>query len=92
MHAHVWPKDDVIKREVNREGIVGPSGMPLNVMMIMFDSISHAQFQRKAPSVYRYLKDDENSVILNGQTIVGEFVCTDFLELVSLPPLPKGIF
>ncbi|XP_031550899.1 uncharacterized protein LOC116288272 [Actinia tenebrosa] len=71
--------DDVIethmqtnfKKEVGERKII-PAGIPVDIVMIMFDSTSAANFIRKMPRTYKYLKETLNTVFLNGQTIVGD--------------------
>ena len=49
-----------------------PAGLPLSVVVIGFDSVSFAQFQRAFPTAYRYMKDELQTVFLRGNTIVGD--------------------
>lgn len=45
---------------------------PLNVMILVFDGTSAAHFQRMLPKTYAFLKDEMESNIFQGYTIVGE--------------------
>jgi hypothetical protein len=66
-HLDVRPRKEYAQRTTKTK-----PGIPLNVMMVGLDSTSHAHFQRKLGSVYKYLKEDLNSVIFNGHSIVGD--------------------
>ena len=55
----------------NRE-ISKKPGIPLNILIIGIDSVSHANAQRKLPKVYKLLKDDFEAFIFNGHSIVGD--------------------
>ena len=65
-HASVHPKEEVLRREGKEPGL------PLNLLLIGFDSTSHAHFARKLPGIYNYLKDELNSYIFKGYGIVGD--------------------
>ena len=47
-------------------------GLPLNVLIVGVDSLSHANSQRKLPRVYDLLKKEFGSFIFNGHSIVGD--------------------
>lgn len=50
-----------------------PEGsLKLNVLMFGFDSLSRLGFMRKLPKSYKYLKDQLNSLVLEGYNIVGD--------------------
>ncbi|XP_022792463.1 uncharacterized protein LOC111331586 [Stylophora pistillata] len=66
VHMQIVPKDEVLSRPAK------PGGIPLDISMIMFDSTSAANFQRKMPHTLEYLKKHLNSVVLQGETIVGD--------------------
>lgn len=66
VHMHVFPKKEVLARPLKLGGI------PLNVALIMFDSVSAANFRRKMPKSLEYLTNDLNSVLMQGETIVGD--------------------
>lgn len=66
VHMQIVPKDEVLLRPAK------PGGIPLDISMIMFDSTSAANFQRKMPHTLEYLKKHLNSVVLQGETIVGD--------------------
>ncbi|EDO48202.1 predicted protein, partial [Nematostella vectensis] len=46
--------------------------IPVNILMIMFDSTSAANFHRKMPNTTNLLKNTLDTVFLRGQTIVGD--------------------
>ena len=54
------------KKEVEKRKIV-PAGIPVDIVMLMFDSTSAANFIRKMPNTYKYLKETLNTVFLNGE-------------------------
>ena len=66
-HLDVRPRKEYVERVAK----IKP-GIPLNVMMVGLDSTSHAHFQRKLGPVYKYLRDELQSVIFNGHSIVGD--------------------
>lgn len=45
---------------------------PVNIMILVFDGTSAAHFQRMLPKTYSFLKDELDSVIFRGYSIVGE--------------------
>ena len=47
-------------------------GIPLNILMIGFDSTSHSQFIRKMPKVHQILVNDPNSFIFKGHSVLGD--------------------
>ncbi|XP_028403231.1 uncharacterized protein LOC114525964 [Dendronephthya gigantea] len=65
-HAQAVPKAEVLKRK--RKG----KGLNANVLLLGFDSTSSAQMQRALPNVYKFLKDDLNSFMFRGYSIVGD--------------------
>jgi len=66
VHMQVSPKEEVIARPVK------PGGIPLDIALIMFDSTSAANFKRKMPNTLQYLTKNLNSILLEGETIVGD--------------------
>ncbi|KAL9978381.1 hypothetical protein ACROYT_G015887 [Oculina patagonica] len=66
VHMQVSPKEEVSTRPVKSGGI------PLDVALIMYDSTSAANFKRKMPNTLEYLTKNLNSVLLEGETIVGD--------------------
>lgn len=60
VHMQVIPKEEVLSRSVKAGGI------PLDISLIMFDSTSAANFQRKMPNTLKYLTKHLNSIILQG--------------------------
>ena len=65
-HAQVVPNPEVLSPNPS------PVGLPLSVVIIGFDSVSFAQFQRAFPTAYRYMKDELQTVFLRGNTILGD--------------------
>ena len=65
-HAEVVPKPEVLQRQRNEKGL------KVNVLMIGFDSTSSAQMQRAMPEVYKFLKNELNSYIFHGYSVVGD--------------------
>jgi hypothetical protein len=66
-HLDAQPRKEYTKRMAETK-----PGIPLNILMVGLDSTSHAHFQRKLGPVYKYLKEDLQSVIFNGHSIVGD--------------------
>ena len=59
--------DHLVQRTAKR-----PPGLPLNILIVGIDSLSHAHAQRKLPKLYEYMKKDLGAMIFNGQSIVGD--------------------
>ena len=47
-------------------------GIPLNILIIGIDSLSHSNAKRKLPEVYKYLKNELRSMLFNGHSKVGD--------------------
>ena len=69
--SKVAPKEDLVKKlqKINKES---PPGIPLNVLILGFDSTSHATCRRKLPRTVNYLERELNAYILRGFSIVGD--------------------
>lgn len=65
-HAEVIPKMGVSERKRSA------TGLNVSVLLLGFDSTSSAHMQRALPEVYKFLKDDLNSYVFNGYSIVGD--------------------
>lgn len=65
-HAQAVPKVEVLQRK--RSG----KGLNANVLLLGFDSTSAAQMQRALPNVHKFLKDDLDSFMFSGYSIVGD--------------------
>ena len=48
------------------------SVLPLSVIIIGIDSLSAAHFQRALPEAYKFMKEEMNSIFLNGYYTVGD--------------------
>ena len=68
--SKVAPKEDLVKKlqKINKES---PPGIPMNVLILGFDSTSHAACRRKLPRTVDYLERELNAYILRGFSIVG---------------------
>jgi len=53
------------KPEISQRPIQ-PAGIPVNIIMILFDSTSAANFIRKMPQTYKYLNESLSTVFLKG--------------------------
>lgn len=60
MLLQVSPKEEVLSRPLK------PGGIPLDVALIMLDSVSDAHFRRKMPNTLKYLIEDQTTVFLQG--------------------------
>ena len=64
-HAQILPRSPQQKySKVN--------GLPLSVIIIGFDSLSAAHFQRALPDAYKFMTEEMNSVFLKGYSVVGD--------------------
>ncbi|XP_028406249.1 uncharacterized protein LOC114528742 [Dendronephthya gigantea] len=61
------PHEHLLKRRAEKQ-----PGIPLNILIIGIDSLSHANAKRSLPKAYKYLKDELGSFIFNGLSIVGD--------------------
>ncbi|KAJ7370610.1 hypothetical protein OS493_031346 [Desmophyllum pertusum] len=77
VHMHVFPKKEVLVRALT------PDGIPLDVALIMFDSTSEANFKRKMPNSLKYLTNNLNSILLQGETIVGDGTTAQLAALLT---------
>ena len=67
VHMHVFPKKEVLERPTK------PGGIPLNVVLVMFDSTSAANFRRKMPNSLEYLTKSLDSLLMEGKTFYTHF-------------------
>ena len=65
LHASVSEIHDVAQRRETHRA-------PLNIMILTFDGTSAAHFERMLPKTHTYLKDELDSIIFKGYSIVGE--------------------
>ena len=61
------PHEHLLKRNAKKQ-----PGIPLNILIIGIDSLSHSNARRKLPNVYKYLKNELSSMVFNGHSIVGD--------------------
>ena len=72
------------------------SELGYNVAFLMFDSQSAANFQRKMKKTFKFLNENENSIILNGHTINGDGTTAQLCALLigmleeDLPEARRG--
>lgn len=64
-HAQIIPRSP--QQEYSKA-----SGLPLSVVIIGFDSLSAAHFQRALPEAYKFMAEQMNSVFLKGYSVVGD--------------------
>ncbi|XP_022807728.1 uncharacterized protein LOC111344742 [Stylophora pistillata] len=63
-HAQVVPR--------SLEHVISKVGLPLSVVIIGFDSLSAAHFQRALPEAYKFMSEELNSLFFKGYSIVGD--------------------
>ena len=61
------PYQHLVQRKANKA-----PGLPLNILIVGIDSLSHANAQRKLPMFYEYLKNELGAMMFNGHSIVGD--------------------
>ena len=69
------------------------SKLDYNVAFLMFDSQSAANFERKLPKTYNFIKENRNSVIMKGHTINGDGTTAQLCALlvgILEEDLPEG--
>ena len=64
-HAQILPRSP--KQDYSKV-----AGLPLSVVIIGFDSLSAAHFQRALPEAYKFMTEEMNSVFLKGYSVVGD--------------------
>ena len=64
-HAQILPRSP-------EQGYSTVTGLPLSVVIIGFDSLSAAHFQRALPEAYKFMSEEMNSVFLKGYSVVGD--------------------
>lgn len=47
-------------------------GIPLTILIIGIDSLSHASAKQKLPKIYDFLRDEVDAYIFNGHSVVGD--------------------
>lgn len=67
LHLHAVPNENVLKREAKTK-----PGIPLNILVIGLDSVSHASAQRKLPLIYKFLRDELEAYFFNGHAVTGD--------------------
>ena len=72
------PNDHLIKHKAKR-----PPGLPLNILIVGIDSLSHAHAQRKLPKLYEYMKKDLGAMIFNGHSVVGDGTTEQLTAILS---------
>lgn len=72
LYARVSPRLDVLESQKKLARDFKGKGLPLNVLMIGFDSTSRANFVRKLPRVKAYLETKLTTFIMEGMSIVGD--------------------
>eukprot|EP00794_Sanderia_malayensis_P018830 gene18830-20726_t len=68
-HAEVVEKGDLINKA---KRVSKKASLPYNVAFFLVDSQSNSNVQRRMPKTYEALKNDNNTVIFKGHTIVGD--------------------
>ena len=64
----VVPRDNLVKRKPLKRA----PGIPLNILIIGVDSLSHANAKRKLPRIYKFLEEELGSYIFQGHTVTGD--------------------
>ena len=72
LYARVSPKLDVLERQTKLARKFQEKGLPLNVLIIGFDSASRANFVRKLPRVKSFLETELTTYFMEGMSIVGD--------------------
>ena len=67
LFLHAVPHENLLKREAKAE-----PGIPLNILIIGLDSVSHGSAQRKLPLVYKYLRDELGAYFFHGHSVTGD--------------------
>ena len=75
----VVPRDDLLKRQATNKG----PGLPLNILIICIDSLSHASARRKLPKIYDFLQHEVDAFIFNGHTVVGDGTTEQMTALLT---------
>ena len=69
--SKVVPRMNLVKK-LHRLNKNSPAGIPINILVLGFDSTSHATFRRKLPQTVEYLERKLDANVLRGFSIVGD--------------------
>lgn len=72
LYARVSPRSDVLESQTKLAKDFEGKGLPLNVLIIGFDSTSRANFVRKLPRVKSFLETELTTFVMEGMSIVGD--------------------
>ena len=92
-HIQLKTKDTILDNAKKKRG---KSKLGYNVAFIMFDSQSAANFERKMTKTFKFLSEDENSIVFKGHTINGDGTTAQLCALFvgnleeDLPEARKG--
>lgn len=75
----VVPRDHLLKRQATTKA----PGIPLNILIIAIDSLSHASAERKLPKIYDFLRHEMDAFIFNGHTVVGDGTTEQMTALLT---------
>ena len=93
LYARVSPRLDVLESQTKLAKSFQEKGLPLNVLIIGFDSTSRANFVRKLPRVKSFLETKLTTFFMEGMSIVGDAttpVLTAMLTGKDETVLPEG--
>ncbi|XP_002167790.3 uncharacterized protein LOC100199035 isoform X1 [Hydra vulgaris] len=80
-HAHISTRSQELLRKVSmkRKDV---HGLGLDVVFLMIDSQSNANFHRHLKKTMPKLLNDENTILLNGHTVVGDGTTAQLLAIL----------
>ena len=64
---HVVPHEYLVKEEAKK-----PPGIPLNILIMAIDSVSHTTAKRKLPKIYEFLRNEMGAFFFNGHSVTGD--------------------
>ncbi|XP_020914580.1 uncharacterized protein LOC110252137 isoform X2 [Exaiptasia diaphana] len=76
-HMSISPSQVAVSRQGEKPNI------PLDIMVLGFDSTSLSHFQRKLPKVKKILQEDLEAWVYNGYSIVGDGTTPAFLAMLA---------
>lgn len=93
LHARIARRDDILEKQTKKMKAFQGKGLPLNVLVIGFDSTSTANFVRKMGRVISFLKTQLHTYFMNGMSIIGDGttpILTALLTGKRESELPEG--
>ena len=93
-HAYTKTNQEIMKRA---KANANKTNMPLSIALVMVDTQSASNMERKMPKILKYLKNDPSSFIFKGHTINGDGTTAQLCAILTgineedLPEARRGM-